>query len=120
MRKLVVSLALLLGACAGQPTTPQPVAQTRVVSNVPVVAPSAMTSGDANDETKAVLDAKRLGYTVVNQDGQTLYCHKQARTGSHLATETTCLTAREIEELREQTQRTLQSTQMQLPPPSGK
>jgi hypothetical protein len=110
---------MIVAGCAGKPSQPAPTAPTKFVSNAPVVVPTASTQGDA-DMAKLVLDAKRRGYTVVNQNGETLFCHKDARIGSHLVNETTCLTARQMEDLRRQTQQSMQSFQMQMPPPQGK
>ncbi len=36
--------------------------------------------------------AKRLGYRLVEKDGQTLYCRRELATGSHLDKKTICLT----------------------------
>jgi hypothetical protein len=122
MRIVIIGSLLIMAGCAGQPSSPPPPAApaTRIVSNAPVVAaPAAGT--DASEATKKmVLDAKRRGYTVVNENGQTLFCHKDARTGSHLVNETTCLTQKQMDDLREETQRRLQTFEMQTPPPQGK
>jgi hypothetical protein len=124
MRIAITSSLLIIAGCAGQPSAPSAPAAppTRVVSNAPVVAPPASTTGTSSAEatSKAVVDAKRRGYTVVNENGVTMYCHKDARTGSHLANETTCLTEKQMVDLREATQRSLQFFEMQPPPPQGK
>jgi hypothetical protein len=44
-----------------------------------------------------------LGLKVVTVDGVTRYCRTERKTGSHLATETTCLTQEELDQLHEQT-----------------
>jgi hypothetical protein len=120
MRIIMIGLAVTVAACAGQPSSPAPAPRTTFVSNAPVVAPAATADGNPASIEKTVLDAKKLGYTVVTENGETMFCNKAARTGSHLATETTCLTAKEMQDLREQTQRSLQYFQTQLPPPQGK
>jgi hypothetical protein len=124
MRIAITSSLLIIAGCAGQPSAPPAPAAppTRIVSNAPVVATPASTTGtsSADATTKAVIDAKRRGYTVVNENGVTMYCHKDARTGSHLANETTCMTEKEMQDLREATQRGLQNFEMQMPPPQGK
>jgi len=117
MRIVTLSFILALSACAGQPPAPAVVPVTRNVSSSPVVTTASSGAKTTDD---AVVQAKRLGYTVVNENGEQLFCHKDARTGSHLATETTCLTAKQMEDLRLETQRRMQSFQMQQPPPSGK
>jgi len=120
MRSFMVAMAAIVAGCAGQPTTPAPTAHTTYTSNAPVVATATNPDGTPVSVDKAVVDAKKLGYTVVNENGETMYCHKVAKTGSHLAMETTCLTAKQMEDLREQTQRNMQNFQMQMPPPQGK
>jgi hypothetical protein len=116
MRTMIFAIALIVTGCAGQPAGPP----TRVIAKASQTVPDApaLTNGGAIDP-KVVLDAKRRGYTVVNEHGEILYCHREAHTGSHLATEVTCLTEKEMTDLREQTQRGLQNTQLQLPPPQG-
>lgn len=116
MRFLTVSLALALVACAGQPTAHPLATRTKFVSNADMVG----TADNGTSIDKVVLDARKQGYTVVDENGETMFCHKAARTGSHLATETTCMTAKQMADLREQTQRNLQNFQMQMPPPQGK
>jgi hypothetical protein len=70
-------------------------------------------------ELKRLAEAKKMGYTVVNQDGKELFCHTGLKTGSRVERETTCMTAKEIDDLREQTQRGLMNTTRQLAPPQG-
>lgn len=119
MRIAIASSLLIIAGCAGQPSTPAPQPPTRIVSNAPVVSAPGSATGTP-DTAKAVVNAKRMGYTVVDENGQKMYCHKDARTGSHLVTETTCMTEKQMQDLREQTQRSLQMFEMQSPPPSGK
>lgn len=117
MRITIISMTLAaLAACAGQPPSPSPAPNPHYLSNAKVITAPA-TDKETIDRT--VLQAKRMGYTVVTENGEQLFCHKVAQTGSHLAMETTCLTAKEMEDLRLETQRRLQSFQMQTPPPQG-
>ena len=120
MRSFMIGMAAIVAGCAGQPSTPPPAAHTTFVSNAPVVAAATNPDGTPLSVDKAITDAKKLGYTVVNENGETLYCHKVAKTGSHLAMETTCLTAKQMEDLREQTQRNMLIFQTQMPAPQGK
>ena len=119
MRNAICCLLLIAAGCAGQPRQPT-TPPTRYISNAPVVEPVTATGGGDTDMAKVLADAKRRGYTLVNENGETLFCHKTVKTGSHLVTETTCLTEREMYELRTQTQQVLQSTQLASPPPQGK
>jgi hypothetical protein len=117
MRTVIFTIVLIATGCAGTPAGPP----TRVIAKASQTVPDApaTTNGGAIDP-KVVLDAKRRGYTVVNENGEILYCHQEARTGSHLVTDITCLTEKEMTQLREQTQRGMQNTQLQLPPPQGR
>lgn len=118
MRVVIISITLAaLAGCADQPPVASPTPSTRYISSSPVI--TATAAGGAKTD-QIVVDAKRKGYTVVTENGEQLFCHKDARTGSHLATETTCLTAKQMEDLRMETQRRLQTFQMQMPPPQGK
>jgi hypothetical protein len=118
MRIAVYSFLFIAAGCAGQPSQPTPRPATRTVSNAPVVDRASL-SGDKKDTSDLVVDAKRRGYTVVTENGDTLFCHKEPRPGSHF-TETTCLTATQMEDMRRQTQQNLLYFQLQTPPPQGK
>ncbi len=123
MRGVIFGCLLIAAGCAGTPSGPAPASAppaTKYVSDKPVVtAPDGVNKDDKDYLAKLTADAKRRGYTLVNQDGETLYCRKDAPTGSHLATQTICMTQKEMEDMRSDTQRMLQSTQMQQRPPSG-
>ena len=71
-------------------------------------------------KAEEIVALKRQGYTLVNSGGDTLYCHADLKTGSHLIHDSTCLTGKEIVELRERTQRGLQIVTMQQLPPQAK
>jgi hypothetical protein len=122
MRIAIYSLLLIAAGCAGQPSQPPAAAApTKYISNAPVVDPAAAAAvhGD-KDWAKLVSEAKRRGYTLVNQDGETLFCHTGTRTGSHVVADTTCVTEAQMDSMRRQTQQVLQTNQMQAPPPQGK
>lgn len=61
-------------------------------------------------------DVQKAGYKLVNRDGQQLYCRRERLTGSHARYETSCLTAAELEALKESTQRGLESMRRTRPP----
>jgi len=117
MRIIILSFALAAVACAGQPTSPP----SKFIARASQAAPVAATPSNGGKlDPKIVLDAKRRGYTVVNEEGDALFCHNEARTGSHLSTAITCLTQKQMADLREQTQRGLQNVELQQPPPQSK
>lgn len=115
MRIVHFALALIAVGCAGQPTTPPPVVIARASQAAPVVP---LAPGEKVD-AKRLTDAKKLGYTVVDQDGKELFCRTDLKTGSRVERETVCLTYKEIEELRLHTQQGLANTLHQTPPPAG-
>ena len=121
MRIVIYSLLLTVAGCAGQPSQPPPVAPVKYISNAPVVDPAkAAAVRTDKDWAKLVSEAKRRGYTLVNQDGETLFCHTGTRTGSHVVADTTCVTEAQMDNMRRATQQVLQTNQLQAPPPQGK
>jgi hypothetical protein len=124
MRIVLFSIGLIIAGCAGNPSGTSPAAPSRVVSTTPpaapATAPAATANATAEPTAQKIAEARKAGYTVVNQNGETLFCHKEARVGSHLVTETSCLTEAQMDEVRRRTQEAMRTFQMQLPPPSGK
>jgi hypothetical protein len=125
MRTVIIT-ALLIAAgcagCAGQPTSPPPPATpptTVVARTLEGVPAKQMTTNGAAIDPEVVLDAKRRGYTVVNENGETLYCRQAARTGSHVAGDVSCLTEKDMALLREQSLRGLQNNELQMRPAQG-
>lgn len=113
MRMILLMGAGALAACAGQPTEPPATPVVKASQKAPVKA-------DGTLDTKVLADARKLGYTVVNENGETLYCRTENKPGSRVDKETVCLTPKQIDELREQTQRGLNNIMREVPPPQGK
>ena len=67
----------------------------------------------------ASADAAEPGYKIIQKNGEKLYCSKRLATGSHLKTQQTCLTQKELDELKDATKRGLQNISHQAPPPQG-
>ena len=80
MKQAVTCVALLLAGCASQPTT------------APGPAGSLAPASQEDEVRLAVEEAVAKGYRVVNDDGQTLYCRKDVKTGSRVQSTLTCLT----------------------------
>ena len=80
MKQAALILALLLAGCASQPTT------------APVTAGSLAPASQEEEVRLAVQEAVEKGYKVVTDDGQTLYCRKDLKTGSRVQSNLTCLT----------------------------
>ncbi len=103
MRSTMFGLTLTLCGCAGQPSAPQSMSAERPLAN-----------------PERVVEARKMGYRLVNENGQTLYCRSEVLTGSHVERETVCLTVAQVDRLREQTQRGLMNVERQVPPPAGR
>jgi len=104
----IVAMVVLVAACASQPGPP---------SAVPVAEPAAATPTSVT----TLEQARSAGYRIVNENGATLYCREQLKTGSHLRKETICLTAEELEASRAAAERNLDRLQRQgrMAPPQG-
>ena len=139
MRAFVIAAAaFLLAGCAGQPTEKQGAAPATSTAAVPAAATVPATAPDpaeavapaANESTKYVAsnapeaksleDAMKMGYKVVNEKGQTMYCRETQALGSHLKKDRTCLTPQELEAAREANQRNFDNMKKHIPPPQGK
>jgi hypothetical protein len=125
MNKFLAPLvAVFVCGCAGQPTTSMSAANGTPATVPPAAAPAAAGSSAAGAPTQAtapqttdqlIANAKREGYTVVNQNGDEVLCRTQFRTGSHIVKDTYCMTPAEYEQLRQQTQRGLVNTMTASP-----
>lgn len=114
-RIIAIGLSMILTACAGQPTEAVPT----VVRAVPAGTHEMPAATGDQTEAARVAEAKRLGYTLVNQDGEELFCHSVLKTGSHVQQEMVCLSRRDMDQLRSQSQLGLSNSQRQAPPPAG-
>ena len=116
MRQTILVTALVIAGCAGQPSTPPPTRYVAAASQ-PVLQP---TTPGGDIDAKRLVDAKKEGFAVVNTDGEVLYCRTELRTGSHVVKDTTCLTAKQLDDMHEQTRLGLQNSLKSLPPPQGR
>ena len=80
MKQAALALALLLAGCASQPTS------------TPATTGSLAPAGQEDEVLLAVQEAVEKGYKVMTEDGQTLYCRKDRKTGSRVQSSLTCLT----------------------------
>jgi hypothetical protein len=108
------AILLLASGCAtngtGKPAGDSAAAGQAIPSSV---AKQAHLSG------ADIVALQHAGYKIVNQNGQTMYCNTDPRTGSRIAKDNICMTEQEMVALREETQRRLQNMTMQVPPPHG-
>ncbi len=117
MRWMTGAIAVVMAGCTGAPTQPSP--SSANVASQPPVANSGATSATGTDAQR-VSHAKKLGLTMMTVNGEVLYCRTERKTGSHVATETNCLTQEQLDDLHEQTSRDLEYFRRpQLPKPSG-
>jgi hypothetical protein len=118
--RILFGTAILVG-CAGPPSAPAPTHPTQYVSaDLKPLAQIQPTSPDDQMTAKRLVEAKKAGFTVVNKDGEVLYCRTELRTGSHAVRDTTCLTAQQIDDIHDRTQSDLQNYLKPNAPPSGR
>jgi hypothetical protein len=124
MRCMTGAIALVMAGCASAPTQPNPAptaaASQPAVANSTGTTAATNTAGAPGSDAQRASHAKKLGLTVMTVNGEVLYCRTERKTGSHLATETSCLTQEQLDDLHEQTSRDLEFLRRpQLPKPSG-
>jgi hypothetical protein len=119
MRKLTLAAALLAVGCAGQPDKPAADPSPAAAAGAGATATPAPATAPKIDAQR-LADARRLGYKIVDKNGEEYFCDKSVQTGSHLHQETICLTAAQMDSLRSQTQQNLQNMMRTTPPPAGR
>jgi hypothetical protein len=96
--------AAAIAGCAGHPEQP-------------AAANPHQVAVDASN----VADVQAAGYTIVNKNGEKLYCRKDPVTGSRVEFQTTCLTAQELYDRQHETQNAMSLiTNQQTPVGNGK
>ena len=119
MRSALCALLVLTAACAGQPVSAPVSTSVLATASSPQRQSASAPAGKSKIDTNALVNAKKLGYSVVNQDGIPMYCRNDLKTGSRVEREIVCLTAAQIDDLRQLTQKRLSDvTRQSLPPPS--
>ena len=94
-----------------QPVAPQaatpaaPPADAKPVNETTAAAPDAakadpLTEGEIDADK--IMAMQKAGYTIKNENGQVLLCKRDPQTGSRLRHKTSCMTAREWEQLQEE------------------
>jgi hypothetical protein len=84
MRAMMLLTAMVLGACASQPTSPNS-GGTPAQSSASVAALPGASDTDPEEQRLAL--AKKLHLKVLNQDGEEVYCKTNMVTGSHIRTD---------------------------------
>ena len=135
MRCIASGLALLaITACSSQPAqlnsavpaqSPQTQAERATLASALdaenragaanlASAAAGLPAGDADPEALTLAKARKLGYRIVDRNGETVYCHDSSATGTRLGKQTVCLTqeqwdnvsrnaAREVEKMQRNT-----------------
>jgi hypothetical protein len=98
MRVLLAAIVVALTACAEHPPADTGTHRVKV---------------DASN----IVEVQRAGYTIMNKNGERLYCSKDPKTGTHLQVTTTCLTEQEWQQVHDATRRTLQTLAPTIAPP---
>lgn len=107
-------------ATAPQAATPAPppadakTVDKAVVAQPAAPAPAASATASASPlegelDADKIMAAQKAGYQIKNENGQTLLCRKDLQTGSRLRHKTSCLTAREWEQLQKDNELALKS-----------
>ena len=107
----LVMCALGIAGCAGKPSAPEPA--TTYVSTKGELLQAAPTRADGTLDPKILAEAKKAGYSLVNTNGELLYCRTDVKLGTHIRknTDTVCLTAQEMIAMHEATRQTLEKFQ---------
>jgi hypothetical protein len=81
----------------------------------PAAAAASSETAPASSPLEGEIDAdkimamQRAGYQIKNENGKILLCHQDQQTGSRLRKKTSCMTAREWEQLQEENKMQLKS-----------
>lgn len=119
-------LAMTAAVCADQPTPAQPAppASASSASSAPTeakqepVAKSAAIEGKLDQDK--IMAAQKAGYEIRNENGETLLCRKEPKTGSRLRHTVSCMTPKQWEQLQSDTQQMLRiNERRRLPPKSN-
>jgi hypothetical protein len=123
MRYMWIGLVLTSSlAWANEQHQPAPAAAAAApAAPAATVAPvaAAPEAAPAEKQPITVQEARKAGYKIVDQNGKTVYCRDQMKTGSHVRKETICMTAQELEAAREASRRNIDQMQRIAPPPQG-
>jgi hypothetical protein len=104
----LVFILLFVAGCAGQPASQPPPTATYVNASGQRLEQVSVRNADGDIDAKRLVNAKKEGFTVINKDGETLFCKTWDKTGSRVLKDTQCLTAQQLDLWHEQTQQAMQ------------
>jgi hypothetical protein len=84
-----------------QSATPEQTAKTDAATSNP------LTDGELDADK--IMAAQKAGFKIKNENGKTLLCRRDLQTGSHTRYRTSCLTAQEWEQLKNDNEQTLKA-----------
>jgi hypothetical protein len=121
---LAVLIAIAGHVHAQEPTPAKPAAPSPTeTSAAPTETKSEPAEKSAALEGKLdqdkIMAAQKAGYEIRNENGQTLLCRKDPKTGSRLRHTVSCMTAKEWEQLQSDTQQTLRTIERRRVGPNG-
>lgn len=141
MRCIASGMALLaITACSSQPAqlnptvaaqSPQTQAERAAVASALdaenragaanlVSAAAGLPAGGADQEALTLAKVRKLGYRIVDKNGETVYCHDSSATGTRLRKETVCLTQEQWDNVSRNAAREVDKMQRNtFPCPSG-
>jgi hypothetical protein len=100
MRAMMLLTWMMLAGCAGHG------------SHGAFVSLSGAATPTTDIDAQRLVAAKNLNLTVVNKDGQQLYCRTDLVTGSHIQRDTHCFTAEQVDRMQSQAQRDFEQSSM--------
>jgi hypothetical protein len=87
---------------------------------VALTSPVAAQAPAADQEAMTLAKARKLGYRIVDKNGEKLFCHDSVATGSHVNKTTICLTQKQWENVSENSAREMERFQKNtFPCPQG-
>lgn len=88
---------------AATPAPPPPDAKPISESPAAASAPAAKANPlEGEIDAEKIMAMQKAGYQIKNENGQILLCRRDQQTGSRLRYKTSCLTAREWDQLHEE------------------
>ena len=130
MRSILLTIAMVATSQAAEPPAPAENAATTTSTTTTTTtatpaapaaaaAPAKATAAEPKPgDADRVAYAKRMGYKITNERGETMFCQRETKTGTHIRGEMVCMTAAEMDQLRTQSQQALQrfmNTQISSP-----
>jgi len=85
---------------APPPADAKPVNETTAASAPAAAKADPLTEGQIDADK--IMAMQKAGYQIKNENGQILLCKRDPQTGSRLRHKTSCMTAREWEQLQEE------------------